>query len=159
MQFDTDRINRIKDKLMAAGQSIAVGESVTAGFLQAALASAEGAMEFFEGGLTAYNLGQKARQLRVNPVQALRCNCVSEQTAQELAAGAADKFIANWGIGITGYSTPTPESGNAVFAFAAFCRNGELLRTIRMDAGALRGQDAQQHYVDTVLGTLEELLR
>jgi nicotinamide-nucleotide amidase len=156
--FDNEKINRIKEKMTATGQSIAVAESVTAGWLQAALSTAEHAMEFFEGGLTAYNLGQKAKQLNVNPVHALRCNCVSEQTAQEMAKGVSRQFISNWGIGVTGYSTPIPESGDKVFAIAALSRDGEILKTIRMEAGERLGPDAQLFYVETVLSALEDLL-
>jgi nicotinamide mononucleotide (NMN) deamidase PncC len=115
-------------------------------------------MQFFEGGITAYNLGQKCRHLDVNPIQAQRCNCVSGQTAGELAAGAARMFLATWGIGVTGYSTPTPESGNAVFAYAAFYRDGSVISTIRMEAGEQRGQDAQQLYVQGMLEQLDALL-
>lgn len=158
MQFDTERINRIKDKMCESGKSIAVAESVTAGFLQAALGSADRATEFFEGGLTAYNLGQKCRQLRVNPIQALRSNCVSEQTASELATGVAESFLASWGIGVTGYSTPTPESHDEVYAFAAFSQHSTTRKVIRMEAGDRRGQDAQLFYVQCILETLEDLL-
>ncbi len=158
MLFDTERVNRIKDKLKSRCESLAVAESVTAGFLQAALASAEGAMEFFEGGLTAYNIGQKCKHLGVSPIQAQRCNCVSEQTAEELAGGVAKAFVSSWGIGVTGYATPTPESNDEVFAFAAFHRDGKAMKQLRMDPGERRGQEAQLFYVATILETFEALL-
>lgn len=75
--YPFDEINTIKDRLLCLRQTVAVGESVTSGHLQAALSLGENARQYYQGGLTAYNLGQKARHLLVEPIQALECNCVS----------------------------------------------------------------------------------
>jgi nicotinamide-nucleotide amidase len=89
MMFNLQNIDRIKDLLRQKQETIAVAESVTAGLLQAAMASTELAMEFFQGGITAYNLGQKSRHLGVDPIQAQRCNCVSDQMAGTMAISAS----------------------------------------------------------------------
>src|SRR4051812_38795900 len=108
--FNLSVINSLKDALLAKQETISVAESVTSGLLQAAFSSAEKAMQIFQGGITTYNLGQKYRHLLVDPIHASACNCVSERVAQEMALHVCELFSSNWGIGITGYASPVPES-------------------------------------------------
>ena len=77
--------DKIGEALISSKQTIAVAESVTAGHLQACLSLADKALEFFQGGITAYNIGQKTKHLGVNPIHALATNCVSEKIAGEMA--------------------------------------------------------------------------
>ena len=63
-------VNSIKDTLQTKCETIAVAESLTAGLLQFALAAAEGASGYFQGGITVYNLGQKSRHLHIDPIDA-----------------------------------------------------------------------------------------
>ena len=94
MLYDENLVNTIKDILCQRKQTIAVAESVTAGHLQAALSSAVEASHFFQGGITAYNLGQKCRHLQVNPISAEGCNCVSEEVAGMVTPGCqTDKVV------------------------------------------------------------------
>lgn len=127
-QFDLTVINAIKDTLIKKQQTLAVAESVTAGYLQTAFSLAENAMDFFQGGITAYNLGQKARHLQIDPVYALSCDCVSERTAMEMAKNVIPLFAADWGIAITGYASPVPEQNiHELFACYAICFRGDCL--------------------------------
>ena len=81
--FDKQTLQAVADHLSRHHQTIAVAESVTAGFLQAALASAENASTFFQGGITAYNIHQKYAHLHVDLPHAIVCNCVSGQVADK----------------------------------------------------------------------------
>ena len=149
--FDAEIIRKIKERLVAANQTVAVAESVTAGLLQAALASAVEAAGMFQGGITAYNIGQKCRHLDINPIHALSCNCVSEKMAQDMAVSASKLFTSDWGIGITGYATPVPESDNRTFAYFSIAINGAALHTERIDTIGNQPLDVQLKYVNTVL--------
>jgi PncC family amidohydrolase len=118
-RIDTDTLDRVAKALIKNSQTVAVAESVTAGNLQVAFSTAEGATDFFPGGLTAYNINQKVKHLKVDPVHALACNCVSEQVAREMAKEISKLFNADWGIGITGYAAPIPEK-NITDLYACF---------------------------------------
>jgi nicotinamide-nucleotide amidase len=48
-------LDYIGDHCLAQGLTIAVAESVTAGYLQVCFSRATGATQFFQGGITAYN--------------------------------------------------------------------------------------------------------
>lgn len=125
--FDPAVVNSIKDKLMAVHSTIAVAESVSSGLVQAALSTATDAAKFYQGGMTAYNIGQKTRHLLIEPIHALSCNCVSEQVAKEMASGVCRLFGSNWGLAITGYASPVPESNNELFAYYAIARQQEII--------------------------------
>ena len=126
MIFDKKLINSIKDILCQRGETIAVAESVSSGMLQLALSQADDAIHFYQGGITAYNIGQKTRHLCIDPIKGEKCNCVSQHTAQEMALNICRMFTSDWGLAITGYASPVPESGNRLFAYFAIVHHGSV---------------------------------
>src|ERR1700761_7736679 len=125
--FDKKQVSEIKERLAKKNETISVAESVTAGLLQFALASADEALQFFQGGLTMYNLGQKTRHLHIDPIHALSCNCVSNKIARDLALNVCTMFCSDWGIGVTGYASAVPESGNKIFCYYAVAYHGKIV--------------------------------
>ena len=120
MLYNYRVIENIKAILIAEKLTLSVAESVTSGHLQAAFSSAKDASKFFQGGITAYNAGQKCRHLNIEPIAALENNCVTEKVACEMAAKVNKLFISDFGISITGYAARMPEQGvNSLFAFFA----------------------------------------
>ena len=95
------------------GVGLAVAESLTTGQVQARIGAISGASSFFRGGLTAYTLEQKVRQLGVDRTEAVACNCVSESIARQMARGAATLFDAQIALATTGYAEPSPNDGVA----------------------------------------------
>jgi PncC family amidohydrolase len=156
--FDTKTIDEFKQQLLDKKQSVSVAESVTAGLLQAAIANAELALQFFEGGITAYNINQKVKHLGVDRKKAEECNCVSDVTANEMAIGVSDLFGTDWGIAVTGYATAVPESGNKLFAYFAICFHGEVVGSERIDLSNEKPEEAQMKYVDVILKKFVECL-
>jgi nicotinamide-nucleotide amidase len=152
--------DRIGELLLAKKQTVAVAESVTAGHLQVALSLAQNAMEFFQGGITVYNLGQKTRHLHVEPVHALACNCVSEKVAAEMAKNATSFFLSNWGLAITGYASPVPEQNiHRLFAcYAIYSPDaGMTTQTIHVENDS--PARVRQSYTDHVLHDFFRLLQ
>jgi nicotinamide-nucleotide amidase len=149
----------IKDRLIANSETIAVAESVTSGLLQFALSGAENATNFYQGGITTYNLGQKSRHLRIEPVHALSCNCVSEKIAGDMALNVCHLFTSDWGIGITGYASPVPESGNKLFAWYAIACRGKLVMTKKINPKNDEPAKIQQLYVKHLLKDLAGMLK
>ncbi len=155
-----DISNQIADLLKGRNQTIAVAESVTAGQLQTSLSIAERALDFFQGGVTAYNLGQKTKLLGIDPILAMDTDCVSQQIAITMAKNVARLFNCNWGIGITGYASPVPEKNiEELFAcFAITCDDNTLV----YETVTAEKQDpflVRQFYTRYVLEQLLSLLR
>jgi nicotinamide-nucleotide amidase len=150
--YDVKLVNAIKDKLISRKQTVAVGESVTSGHLQAGLSLATDAMQFFEGGLTAYNLGQKTRHLGIEPIHAMACNCVSKQVAASIAIHAAALFSSDWGISATGYASPDPENGiKNLFAYYSISFRGKTRITEKISARQMAPLEVQLFYTDQIL--------
>lgn len=153
-------LEKLKPFLIGKQLKIAVAESLTCGRLQAALGSISGSSDFFEGGITAYNLQQKSRLLAIDRPHAESVNSVSQQVAFELARGACTLFQSDIGIGTTGYAEPSPE--NRVYqplAYFAICRqSGDQIENIagKQILGSGLSRIAMQKYVTEAV--LQELL-
>lgn len=100
--------------LKARGLTVAVAESLTGGLLAAALTAHPGASEFFLGGVTAYATDAKRSVLRVDPAILAEHGAVSAATAEALAEGVADLFVADLGISTTGVAGPDEMEGRPV---------------------------------------------
>jgi PncC family amidohydrolase len=158
--YNSHVIAQIKDSLLSDHQTLAVAESVTSGHLQVAFASAEMASQFFQGGLTTYNLGQKCRHLKVEPIHAESCNCVSEKVAAEMAINGSSLFLSDWGIGITGYAAPIPELNiNELFAYYAISYRGKVQDKKFIAAKTDEPMKVQIFYVNEILAAFNELIK
>lgn len=145
-------LTHIKQYMLDHQESLSVAESVTSGQLQAALSLAEEATRFYQGGMTAYNLGQKARHLGIDPIHGEAYNCVSEQIAGSMAEHVCELFSSDWGIGITGYAAPVPALKiKTRHAYYAFAHKGEKTLVKKITAPALSIPKAQQHFVEELL--------
>lgn len=144
--------------------TVAVAESMTAGRVQALIASVSGSSEYFLGGITAYSLDEKVKLLGVNRTHARKCNCVSQQVAVEMAVGACQLFGADLALSTTGYAEASRKDGikdpMALWTLAHVKRGGKIAvisGTVEMP-GANR-LEAQQRVAESVVGILVAHLR
>lgn len=159
--YNQKHIDSIKDFLKDHQQTLSVAESVTSGHLQAALSLADGATEFFQGGITAYNLGQKARHLSVDPIHAEITNCVSEKVSEQMALHALKLFSSDWTIATTGYAAPVPQL-NIEKLFVIFCIafRDEIMLTKTINAPDGKSlMEAQVFYVNEILKEFSAILK
>ena len=152
-------IQSIGNILIERQQTIAVAESVTSGNIQLALAVAVDASKFYQGGITAYNLGQKSRLLDVDPINAMACNCVAEQVAHEMALNVCKLFISNWGLAITGYASKVPESNNELFAYYAIAYGGAIKQSGKIEPPDGEPGEVQKFYTTQLLKEYEAVLK
>ena len=106
---------------------VAVGESCTGGLLCTRLSDRPGSSRHFAGGVVAYSDDAKIELLGVDPELIDRHGAVSEEVAEALAAGAIDRFHADFGIGVTGVAGPdggTPEKPVGHVCFSVIERDG-----------------------------------
>jgi nicotinamide-nucleotide amidase len=158
--YNTTEISSIKDYMLQHKESLAVAESVTSGHLQAAFSLADGAMQFFQGGITAYNIGQKSRHLKVDPIHAIESNCVSSRIAEEMALHVAELFSSHWSIAITGYAVPVPELKiNDRFAFYSIAYASKIVVAGTIGAPEMDIYDVQVHFANQVLKKFDDFLK
>ena len=93
-------------RLAAAGQTVAVAESLTAGLVGAALTDLPGSSTVFRGGVQVYATDLKASLAGV-PADVLALHgAVSTQTAAALAEGVRTRLGSTWGLALTGVAGP-----------------------------------------------------
>jgi len=155
-EFDKKVLTRIGKRLLAKKQTISVAESVTSGLLQFAFSSMENAVNFYQGGITTYNIGQKFKHLMVEPLHALSVNCVSAKVAVQMARNVCDQFTSDWGIAVTGYATPVPESGNKLFAYYCIVYKNKVKSKGKIVSGKHEPAVVQMTYASVILQQLSK---
>jgi nicotinamide-nucleotide amidase len=85
---------------------VAVAESCTGGLMSARLTELPGSSAYFAGGVVVYSNEAKVSLADVDPDLIIRFGAVSTEVAEALATGAAARFDAAYGIGITGIAGP-----------------------------------------------------
>ncbi len=107
-----DIVEALHQVLSKAGKRVAVAESCTGGLIAKRITDRPGSSEVFVGGVVAYDNAVKVAELGVSAEDLRLHGAVSEVVARQMARGAAERFGAEAGIGITGIAGPgggTPE--------------------------------------------------
>jgi len=159
MIYEAELINSIRDFMVAKKYTLSVAESVTSGHLQAAFSSATEASKFYQGGITAYNAGQKSRHLGIDPIWAMEEDSVSEKIAADMAINVNKLFLSDYSIAITGYATPVPEKGvYDLFAFFAIAFRDHIVSSTRITSNKKDPVEAQLDYTTQIVRAMHQLL-
>lgn len=156
MELQKSLLQNIGQCLSDANETIAVAESVTAGFLQFSLSQIHDASKVFKGGLTVHDKEQKKSLLKVEQQSENSDELVSEHFSQEMALKIAEIFNTDWGIGITGSSRPSEFSNYRTFACFSFAYKGEIILSKILELHPrTEPVNAQLYYAEFVLGCLK----
>ena len=98
--------------LQAAGATVAVAESLTAGLVGGALTEVPGSSAVFRGGVQVYASDLKTSLAGVPEAVLAEHGAVSEPTAAALAEGVRDRLGATYGLALTGVAGPDPQEGH-----------------------------------------------
>ena len=101
-------------RLTAAGQTVAVAESLTGGLVCAALTEVAGASVVVRGGVVAYVSDLKAQVLGVDEALLAQAGAVDPGVAEQMAAGVRSLTGATYGLATTGVAGPDPADGKPV---------------------------------------------
>ena len=101
-------------RLTAAGQTVAVAESLTGGLVAAALTDVVGASVVVRGGVLAYATDLKAQVLGVDEALLARVGAVDADVAEQMANGVRSLMGATYGLATTGVAGPDPVDGKPV---------------------------------------------
>ena len=115
---------------LLAGRMIAVAESCTGGLMSARLTDRAGSSAYFAGGAVVYSNEAKVALAGVDPGLIARVGAVSTEVAEALAIGAASRFDADVGVGITGIAGPdggTEDKPVGTVCFSVCLRDGERI--------------------------------
>jgi nicotinamide-nucleotide amidase len=133
--FDDDEIENVVVKLLAEkNKTLALAESCTGGNVAHRLTNVPGASAVFLGGVVCYSNSAKQTFLGVRAESLATSGAVSEPVARAMAAGARQKFGADFAIAITGIAGPdggTPDKPvGTVFIALASAAGVEVKRLV-----------------------------
>lgn len=101
------------DDLGRRGLTLGTCESLTGGGLAAALTAVPGASRVFRGALVTYASDLKSSLAGVDARLVAREGVINEQTALQMAAGAAHALGVDVALSCTGVAGPDPQDGQA----------------------------------------------
>lgn len=102
----------VVERAAAAGRTIAVAESLTAGLVCARLADVPGASTVLRGGVVTYAADLKASLLGVGDDLLRVRGPVDADVARQMAAGVRVRLGADIGLATTGVAGPGPAEGH-----------------------------------------------
>ena len=146
-------------KLKAKGLMLATAESCTGGWVAQAITAIAGSSDWFERGFVTYSNASKQDMLGVSAATLAAHGAVSEQTAQEMAAGALRNSQAQVAVAITGIAGPSggsPEKPVGTVCFAWVRGNGIPVAETRRLEGDREGV-RRQSVIVALQGLLERL--
>ncbi len=88
------------------GQTLSVAESCTGGGLGQLLTAIAGSSSYFWGGVISYDNSVKVNLLGVDPDDLAQQGAVSNEVAEQMAAGVRSRLNTTWGLSITGIAGP-----------------------------------------------------
>ena len=88
------------------GRTLTTAESCTGGLLAERLTRVAGSSDYFLGGVVSYTDELKTRLLGVPAEEIAAHGAVSEPVARAMAAGVAERYGSDYGVGITGIAGP-----------------------------------------------------
>ena len=153
-----DRVRVLVDALVAAGESVAVAESLTGGLVLSTLVNPAGASRVVVGGVVVYSTDVKASVLGVDAGLLAERGAVDAAVAVQMADRVRAQFGATIGLSTTGVAGPDPQDGVVV---------GTVFVAVVSD----RGDSVEEHHfggtrddvrlaaVDAALIILENSLR
>jgi nicotinamide-nucleotide amidase len=149
----------IGELCVARNEMLCGAESCTGGLIAATLTSVSGSSQWFDRGFTTYSNDAKMRLLGVSESTLKTHGAVSEETAQEMAAGALANSSATVAFSVTGVAGPTGGTANkpvgmVCFGFASGAGVRAITKRFSGDRDAVR-----EHSVEFVLAELIEMLK
>lgn len=151
-----DTATAVGARLAERGESVAVAESSAGGLISAALLSVGGASAYYRGGMVVYTLDGARAMLAgatdLDPGSRGAC----EPFARYLAASAAAKLGADWGVGETGATGPSgnPYGDPPGHAWVALAGPAGVLRAEHQLTGSADRTANMEAFARAALGML-----
>lgn len=150
---------QVVNKLIDRGFHISFAESCTGGLCCGTLVNVSNASKVLDMSFVTYANEAKVELINVNPETIENYGVVSEQVAEEMCKGVAEKAHSEVGVGITGVAGPTGGTAKkpvGMVCFGFYVLGNVTTRT--MQFGNIGRNEVRAKSVDFVFNTLVELL-
>ena len=130
--------------LKKEGLTLSCAESLTGGLIAASVVDIPGASKVFRGGLVTYCDEAKHSLLKVPEETLEKYGAISEETAREMAAGAAAALKTDMAVSSTGNAGPDADEGKPVgLAFVGIFYKGNV-QAFRLQLSGTRAEIRRQ---------------
>jgi nicotinamide-nucleotide amidase len=146
-------------RLAAAGETVAVAESLTGGLVAAALTDVAGASVVVRGGVVAYATDLKSRMLGVEEVLLAQVGAVDAGVAEQMAAGVRSLMGATYGLATTGVAGPDQVDDQAVGTVFVAVVGPDFSRVRALNIPGDRGRVRAQSVLEVLALLAQELRR
>lgn len=102
----TSALRKMSAALKSTGSTLSIGESCTGGLVSMKITQVPGSSDYFLGSAVTYSNMSKSRVLGVSPETISKFGAVSEESAIEMAEGAARTFLSDYAASATGIAGP-----------------------------------------------------
>lgn len=124
--------------------TIGTAESCTGGLVASKIVTIPGSSAYFEGSVVTYSYKLKETLLKVNPDTLKRLGAVSEETVNEMVAGAIDHLGVDVAVAISGIAGPGGGTEDKpVGTVWIACGNKEKTVTLKLQAGKDRQKNIE----------------
>jgi nicotinamide-nucleotide amidase len=144
----------IVEHLKAHNETVAVAESLTAGGVGHALTTIPGASSVFLWGVISYTSDVKVNFLGVSQKTIDQHSVVSEEVANEMAAGVLAKFGSTWAIATTGIAGPGDYMG---IREGTVCIKGPISQTLHLQLDSGR-EGVRTGAISSAIGNFARIL-
>ena len=127
---------RVGDRLVARGETLAVGESSAGGLLSAALLSRPGASAYYYGGAVLYTRRSRRLLTTLTSDDMAGIRSSSPPWAQLLARHQRTRFRADWGLAETGAAGPSGNTYGDPAGHTCLAVDGPVLRDRMLRTGS-----------------------
>jgi PncC family amidohydrolase len=148
----TELAAEVGRRLTAAGQRIAVAESLTGGLLVQALARAQGSGDWLTGGVVAYQSAVKHDVLGIEAD-----SVVSPEAAAQMATGVRRLLGAEVAVAVTGVAGPGSQEGRPPGEVWIGVDDGHTARAVPLRATGTPEDICEQTVVAALRGVIEAL--
>lgn len=150
-------IERVIALLKKRRETISVAESVTGGELAAKLTELPGSSEVFLGGVVAYSISSKIKELGIAKQLIKKFGVYSEEVAVEMAKSVRTIFQSDWAISSSGVAGPGPDGDIPAGTIWIAISGPNTSQTLRLSLHGTRPL-VRSGAVTSALATLERIL-
>lgn len=149
----------IAERLIAAGETVAVAETSAGGLVSASLLAVPGASAYYLGGGVLYTVSAREGLAGITDADMAGMRSSSEPFAVLLANRLRERLGATWGIAETGAAGPTGNRYGDAAGHSCLAVAGPVAKVTTLETGSDAREANMWRFAEAALGLLDDCLK
>lgn len=149
----------IAEKLIAAGETVAVAETSAGGLVSASLLAVPGASAYFLGGGVLYTVNAREGLAGITDADMAGMRSSSEPFAELLANRLRERLGATWGLAETGAAGPTGNRYGDAAGHSCLAVAGPVSRVMTLETASNSREDNMWRFAEAALTLLDDCIK